>query len=75
MSILPTNDFLVCGFQFFGGTNFEQTLGRPNQITCYDYDAPIDEYGGLCSVDVLRFSFCKRSYLVREICSCIFGDA
>lgn len=34
-------------FQFFGGTNFGRTSGGPNQITSYDYDAPIDEYGSL----------------------------
>ena len=31
--------------QYFGGTNFERTAGGPRQITSYDYDAPIDEYG------------------------------
>jgi hypothetical protein len=31
--------------QYFGGTNFERTAGGPLQITSYDYDAPIDEYG------------------------------
>lgn len=31
--------------QFFGGTNFGRTAGGPLQITSYDYDAPIDEYG------------------------------
>ncbi|KAG1370086.1 putative Beta-galactosidase 6 [Cocos nucifera] len=30
---------------FFGGTNFGRTAGGPFQITSYDYDAPIDEYG------------------------------
>lgn len=37
-------------FQFFGGTNFGRTSGGPNQITSYDYDAPIDEYGSLLIV-------------------------
>ncbi|KAK8928579.1 Beta-galactosidase 15 [Platanthera zijinensis] len=32
-------------YMFFGGTNFERTAGGPFQITSYDYDAPIDEYG------------------------------
>ncbi|CDP11164.1 unnamed protein product [Coffea canephora] len=32
-------------YMFFGGTNFGRTSGGPNQITSYDYDAPIDEYG------------------------------
>ncbi|XP_062204504.1 beta-galactosidase 15 isoform X1 [Phragmites australis] len=32
-------------YMFFGGTNFERTAGGPLQITSYDYDAPIDEYG------------------------------
>ncbi|CAI9117606.1 OLC1v1019017C1 [Oldenlandia corymbosa var. corymbosa] len=32
-------------YMFFGGTNFERTSGGPNQITSYDYDAPVDEYG------------------------------
>lgn len=31
--------------QYFGGTNFGRTAGGPLQITSYDYDAPIDEYG------------------------------
>ncbi|PNX98953.1 beta-galactosidase 9-like protein, partial [Trifolium pratense] len=30
---------------YFGGTNFGRTAGGPLQITSYDYDAPIDEYG------------------------------
>ncbi|PKA57733.1 Beta-galactosidase 9 [Apostasia shenzhenica] len=32
-------------YMFFGGTNFDRTAGGPFQITSYDYDAPIDEYG------------------------------
>ncbi|RCV18459.1 hypothetical protein SETIT_3G302400v2 [Setaria italica] len=32
-------------YMYFGGTNFERTAGGPRQITSYDYDAPIDEYG------------------------------
>lgn len=32
-------------YMFFGGTNFERTAGGPLQITSYDYDAPITEYG------------------------------
>ncbi|KAL9325195.1 hypothetical protein ACSQ67_005840 [Phaseolus vulgaris] len=32
-------------FMYFGGTNFGRTAGGPLQITSYDYDAPIDEYG------------------------------
>ncbi|XP_078441584.1 beta galactosidase 9 isoform X2 [Wolffia australiana] len=32
-------------YMFFGGTNFGRTAGGPLQITSYDYDAPIDEYG------------------------------
>ncbi|XP_072963925.1 beta-galactosidase 15 isoform X2 [Typha angustifolia] len=32
-------------YMFFGGTNFGRTSGGPYQITSYDYDAPIDEYG------------------------------
>uniref|UniRef100_A0A1D1XE55 Beta-galactosidase n=1 Tax=Anthurium amnicola TaxID=1678845 RepID=A0A1D1XE55_9ARAE len=32
-------------YMFFGGTNFGRTAGGPFQITSYDYDAPIDEYG------------------------------
>ncbi|KAL6644112.1 hypothetical protein ACP70R_018878 [Stipagrostis hirtigluma subsp. patula] len=32
-------------YMYFGGTNFERTAGGPLQITSYDYDAPIDEYG------------------------------
>ncbi|XP_020106800.1 beta-galactosidase 15 isoform X2 [Ananas comosus] len=32
-------------YMFFGGTNFGRTSGGPNQITSYEYDAPIDEYG------------------------------
>ncbi|KAJ0972667.1 hypothetical protein J5N97_020626 [Dioscorea zingiberensis] len=32
-------------YMFFGGTNFERTAGGPLQITSYNYDAPIDEYG------------------------------
>lgn len=39
-------------FQFFGGTNFGRTSGGPNQITSYDYDAPIDEYGSFCGVEM-----------------------
>lgn len=31
--------------QYFGGTNFGRTAGGPLQVTSYDYDAPIDEYG------------------------------
>ena len=31
--------------QYFGGTNFNRTSGGPFDITSYDYDAPIDEYG------------------------------
>ncbi|KAE9602995.1 putative beta-galactosidase [Lupinus albus] len=34
-------------YMFFGGTNFGRTAGGPLQITSYDYDAPIDEYGQL----------------------------
>ncbi|MED6130776.1 hypothetical protein PIB30_003796 [Stylosanthes scabra] len=30
---------------FFGGTNFRLTAAGPLQISSYDYDAPIDEYG------------------------------
>ncbi|CAN4120826.1 unnamed protein product [Withania somnifera] len=30
---------------YFGGTNFGRTAGGPTQITSYDYDAPLDEYG------------------------------
>uniref|UniRef100_J3LWC0 beta-galactosidase n=1 Tax=Oryza brachyantha TaxID=4533 RepID=J3LWC0_ORYBR len=30
---------------YFGRTNFPRTAGGPLQITSYDYDAPIDEYG------------------------------
>lgn len=37
---------LMYGFQYFGGTNFGRTSGGPFYITSYDYDAPIDEYGG-----------------------------
>uniref|UniRef100_A0A0E0MLX9 Beta-galactosidase n=1 Tax=Oryza punctata TaxID=4537 RepID=A0A0E0MLX9_ORYPU len=32
-------------YMYFGGTNFARTAGGPLQITSYDYDAPIDEYG------------------------------
>ncbi|XP_077228224.1 beta galactosidase 9 isoform X2 [Tasmannia lanceolata] len=32
-------------YMFFGGTNFGRTSGGPFDITSYDYDAPIDEYG------------------------------
>ncbi|WVZ89352.1 LOW QUALITY PROTEIN: hypothetical protein U9M48_035772 [Paspalum notatum var. saurae] len=32
-------------YMYFGGTNFERTAGGPLQITSYDYDAPVDEYG------------------------------
>lgn len=32
--------------QYFGGTNFGRTSGGPFYITSYDYDAPLDEYGG-----------------------------
>ncbi|KAH1236768.1 Beta-galactosidase 9 [Glycine max] len=32
-------------YMYFGGTNFGRTAGGPLQITSYDYDAPIDEYG------------------------------
>ncbi|PSS35673.1 Beta-galactosidase [Actinidia chinensis var. chinensis] len=32
-------------YMFFGGTNFGRTSGGPNQLTSYDYDAPLDEYG------------------------------
>ncbi|KAH7670362.1 Beta-galactosidase protein [Dioscorea alata] len=32
-------------YMYFGGTNFERTAGGPLQITSYNYDAPIDEYG------------------------------
>ncbi|KAK1318251.1 Beta-galactosidase 9 [Acorus calamus] len=32
-------------YMFFGGTNFGRTAGGPLQITSYDYDAPVDEYG------------------------------
>ncbi|CAA6664073.1 unnamed protein product [Spirodela intermedia] len=43
------NAFAVARFfqrgEFFGGTNFGRTAGGPLQITSYDYDAPIDEYG------------------------------
>ena len=37
-----TSPFML---QYFGGTNFGRTAGGPLQITSYDYDAPIDEYG------------------------------
>ncbi|KAI0524497.1 hypothetical protein KFK09_003868 [Dendrobium nobile] len=36
-------------YMFFGGTNFARTAGGPFQITSYDYDAPIDDYGLLIS--------------------------
>ncbi|KAM3326493.1 hypothetical protein P3S67_001619 [Capsicum chacoense] len=32
-------------YMYFGGTNFGRTAGGPAQITSYDYDAPLDEYG------------------------------
>ncbi|KAL4643890.1 hypothetical protein ACB092_02G123900 [Castanea dentata] len=32
-------------YMYFGGTNFNRTSGGPFDITSYDYDAPIDEYG------------------------------
>nr|AAF70821.1 beta-galactosidase [Solanum lycopersicum] len=32
-------------YMYFGGTNFGRTAGGPTQITSYDYDAPLDEYG------------------------------
>ncbi|CAK8578479.1 unnamed protein product [Lathyrus sativus] len=32
-------------YMYYGGTNFGRTAGGPLQITSYDYDAPIDEYG------------------------------
>ncbi|KAH7670360.1 Beta-galactosidase protein [Dioscorea alata] len=32
-------------YMYFGGTNFERTAGGPLQITSYNYDAPIDEFG------------------------------
>ncbi|XP_019180392.1 PREDICTED: beta-galactosidase 9-like [Ipomoea nil] len=32
-------------YMYYGGTNFGRTSGGPNQITSYDYDALIDEYG------------------------------
>lgn len=45
--------------QYFGGTNFERTAGGPRQITSYDYDAPIDEYGMSIKSYVIQNS---RSY-------------
>ncbi|XP_044949208.1 beta-galactosidase 15 [Hordeum vulgare subsp. vulgare] len=34
-------------YMYFGGTNFARTAGGPLQITSYDYDAPVNEYGFL----------------------------
>lgn len=39
-------DESVLWLQYFGGTNFGRTSGGPLYITSYDYDAPLDEYGG-----------------------------
>lgn len=39
-------DESVLWLQYFGGTNFGRTSGGPFYITSYDYDAPLDEYGG-----------------------------
>lgn len=35
--------------QYHGGTNFGRTAGGPYITTSYDYDAPLDEYGGSIS--------------------------
>ncbi|KAL7224940.1 hypothetical protein ACSBR1_026261 [Camellia fascicularis] len=34
-------------YMYHGGTNFGRTAGGPYITTSYDYDAPLDEYGGL----------------------------
>ncbi|GAB4858505.1 Beta-galactosidase 7 [Ancistrocladus abbreviatus] len=37
---------LVCYYMYHGGTNFGRTSGGPLLVTSYDYDAPLNEYGG-----------------------------
>ena len=32
-------------YMWHGGSNFGRTVGGPDIITSYDYDAPLDEYG------------------------------
>lgn len=39
----------VVSWQYHGGTNFGRTAGGPFITTSYDYDAPIDEYGKICT--------------------------
>ncbi|EPS73924.1 hypothetical protein M569_00825, partial [Genlisea aurea] len=34
-------------YMYHGGTNFGRSAGGPYITTSYDYDAPLDEYGGL----------------------------
>ncbi|WCJ28381.1 Beta-galactosidase [Euphorbia peplus] len=34
-------------YMYHGGTNFGRTAGGPYITTTYDYDAPLNEYGGL----------------------------
>ncbi|KAL7096126.1 hypothetical protein ACP275_10G064100 [Erythranthe tilingii] len=34
-------------YMYHGGTNFGRTAGGPYITTSYDYDAPLNEYGGL----------------------------
>lgn len=58
----------VLRLQYFGGTNFGRTSGGPFYITSYDYDAPLDEYGG-CKLRLAGKQIAKKnivSYLSNE---------
>jgi len=46
--------------QYFGGTNFGRTSGGPFYITSYDYDAPLDEYGG-CKLRLAGEQIAKKN--------------
>ncbi|XP_057415650.1 beta-galactosidase 9 [Lotus japonicus] len=52
-------------YMYFGGTNFGRTAGGPLQITSYDYDAPIDEYGLLSEP---KWGHLKDLHAVIKLC-------
>ncbi|GFQ05582.1 beta-galactosidase 5 [Phtheirospermum japonicum] len=56
---------LVNYYMYHGGTNFGRTAGGPFITTSYDYDAPLDEYGGIRQP---KFSHLKELHKVIKLC-------
>ncbi|GFY81624.1 beta galactosidase 9 [Actinidia rufa] len=60
---LPHRPVEDLAFAFFGGTNFGRTSGGPNQLTSYDYDAPLDEYVAVDSPQYIKLGPMQEAHV------------